>query len=164
MIIDEIRKMESALKVRILTCEAEIIFALFEEDLTSSDLAAISKNANTSFYLTLKRLLEIGLIEVTKDTKDMRVSLYKLNYDTRGRVSTSILQFLEKLYYQNENSSGGTNEGGYASCHEGLVATANKYNSQIAASALNGFNLNHSLNGKSVGIKLNISDRNFASK
>jgi DNA-binding MarR family transcriptional regulator len=75
------RDLERQIKVRLLTCEAEILFNLSLEPLTAGELQARSKNSSTSFYMTLKRLHQMKLIIGTESPADKRRMIYRLADD-----------------------------------------------------------------------------------
>lgn len=72
------RELEKQMKVRLLTCEAEILFNLALSPMSAGDLQARSRNSSTSFYMTLKKLSQMGLIVGNEKPDDRRRVVYHL--------------------------------------------------------------------------------------
>lgn len=72
------RELERQMKVRLLTCEAEILFNLALSPLSAGELQARSKNSSTSFYMTLKKLHQMKLIVGVESADDRRRVVYHL--------------------------------------------------------------------------------------
>jgi DNA-binding MarR family transcriptional regulator len=90
---DIYRELERSTKVRFLTCEAEILLSLAQGARSAGELAAQSKNSSTSFYMTLKRLHQMGLIIGTESAHDKRRIVYHLPQDlgeTLGRATVQM--------------------------------------------------------------------------
>lgn len=77
--INYFRNVEDQIGVRILTCEAEIILSLISGEKSAGELALLSKNSNTSFFLTLRRIQDLGIITSHKSQNDARITMYRLN-------------------------------------------------------------------------------------
>lgn len=81
------QKIESAAKVKCLTCEFEIILALHHHrDMAAGDIFKCSRYSGTTFYATLKRLAEAGAVMVEVDPADKRCNRYNLAYGMRAVI------------------------------------------------------------------------------
>jgi DNA-binding MarR family transcriptional regulator len=85
---DFYRDLEKQTKVRLLTCEAEILFNLALSPLTAGELQARSRNSSTSFYMTLKKLSQMSLIIGLESKDDRRRVVYHLADDLRTSMAT----------------------------------------------------------------------------
>lgn len=86
---DEYRELERQTKVRLMTCEAEILFNLALGPMSAGDLQAKSKNSSTSFYMTLKKLNQMNLIVGIESAADRRRVVYHLADDLRAAITPS---------------------------------------------------------------------------
>jgi DNA-binding MarR family transcriptional regulator len=80
------RDLERQTKVRLLTCEAEILFNLARSPHTAGELQALSKNSSTSFYMTLKKLHQMKLIIGVESKEDRRRVVYQLAEDVLASI------------------------------------------------------------------------------
>jgi DNA-binding MarR family transcriptional regulator len=80
------RDLERQTKVRLLTCEAEILFNLARSPHTAGELQALSKNSSTSFYMTLKKLHQMKLIIGVESKEDRRRVVYHLADDVLASI------------------------------------------------------------------------------
>lgn len=99
--IENIRNLEKLTKQRLLTCEAEILFALADGGLTANELFIKTRNANTSFYMILKKLCDQKIINKQKDKFDKRMSRYYLSNSTNDLIR-KFIQF-SNIYNTSEN-------------------------------------------------------------
>jgi DNA-binding MarR family transcriptional regulator len=87
---EQFRELERQTKVRLMTCEAEILFNLALSPLSAGELQAKSKNSSTSFYMTLKKLHQMNLIVAVESPEDRRRMIYHLADDLRGAISPDV--------------------------------------------------------------------------
>jgi hypothetical protein len=80
------RELERQTKVRLLTCEAEILFNLALSPLSAGELQVRSKNSSTSFYMTLKKLHQMNLIVGIESPEDRRRVVYQLADDLLSSI------------------------------------------------------------------------------
>lgn len=73
--------------IKCITAEYEIISYLYRNiSLSAGELSANSRASNTSFYNTLKRLNEAGIIHSRPDEIDKRITRYFLDDETRSML------------------------------------------------------------------------------
>ena len=83
---ERFRELERQTKVRLLTCEAEILFNLALSPLSAGELQARSKNSSTSFYMTLKKLHQMNLIVGKESPHDRRRMVYHLAEELQSTI------------------------------------------------------------------------------
>ncbi|WP_221792508.1 MarR family transcriptional regulator [Aquisediminimonas sediminicola] len=88
ILIDKIPvNFENVHGIKCITAEYEIISYLYRNiSLSAGELSANSRASNTSFYNTLKRLHEAGVIHSRPDEVDKRITRYSLDGDTRAML------------------------------------------------------------------------------
>lgn len=91
-IYDTLRRVEANTKIRCLTCESEIILFLYYNPRSPAGLIFKgSRYSSTSFYGTLRRLSESGVIVCGPDPSDRRYNVYQLRKEFRMMIERSIL-------------------------------------------------------------------------
>ncbi len=86
-LFDRLREIELSTRVKLLTCELEIILNLYHKPhISAGDLFGCSRHSSTSFYATLKRLTQEGLLVVSVDQQDRRSNIYALNADMTAAI------------------------------------------------------------------------------
>ena len=77
--LERIRRLEDALRVRILTCEAEILFFLRENgDRKIRDLCDISKYSHVTIHDYIRKMVGDNIIEKSANDSDGRRVRYRL--------------------------------------------------------------------------------------
>ena len=86
-LFDRLRDIELANRVKLLTCELEIILNLYHRPhISAGELFGCSRYSSTSFYATLKRLTHNGLLVVSVDQRDRRSNIYALTGDMTASI------------------------------------------------------------------------------
>lgn len=82
-----LRDIEDSAKVKCVTCEFEILLCLYyHPHISAGELFKHSRYSSTTFYATLKRLTQNGLLTVTTDHQDKRSNVYCLGSEIIGIV------------------------------------------------------------------------------
>lgn len=85
------QKIESTAKVKCLTCEFEIILTLHHHrDMAAGDIFKCSRYSGTTFYATLKRLADAGVVIVEIDPADKRSNRYDLAPEMRAVIDSAL--------------------------------------------------------------------------
>ncbi len=75
-----LRSIENVTQTKCLTCDCEIILSVFyQPDMSAGMLFECSRYSSTTFYATLKRLADNGVVVAHTDPKDRRSNVYRLN-------------------------------------------------------------------------------------
>jgi len=75
-----LRTIERVTQTKCLTCECEIILSVFyNPNVSAGYLYGESRYSSTTFYGTLKRLTETGVVICQTDPNDRRSNVYSLN-------------------------------------------------------------------------------------
>jgi DNA-binding MarR family transcriptional regulator len=86
-----LRTIERVTKTKCLTCECEIILSVFYNPKVSAGyLYGQSRYSSTTFYGTLKRLTETGVVICQTDPNDRRSNVYDLNGQYRDEIEIVI--------------------------------------------------------------------------
>ena len=95
--LERIRSMEDDLRVRILTCEAEILFFLKDnEGRKLSDLYEVSKSSHVTIHDYIRRLMAADIIAKASFDGDGRRVSYMLT-EKAGKVLDDLYRQIEGL-------------------------------------------------------------------
>lgn len=82
-----LRELEGCARVKCLTCDLEIVLSLFYcPNISAGELFKRSGHSSTSFYATLKRLTQAGVLTAQVDPLDRRSNVYCLSESVRGDI------------------------------------------------------------------------------
>lgn len=94
---ERIRAMEDELRVRIMTCEAEILFFLKEnESRKIQDLCNVSKYSHVTIHEYIRKMMAAGIIAKEAFDGDGRRVQYTLK-DKAGKVLDKLYREMGKL-------------------------------------------------------------------
>ena len=86
------RDIERDVREKFITCGCEIVLYLYyHERAPAGSIYKTSRYSSTSFYSTLKRLAEDGILVVQIDPEDKRSNLYTLSDDVRQRLDICMM-------------------------------------------------------------------------
>lgn len=92
-LLNILRQIESGVKAKLLTCDAEIIWHLyFNAEETAGIMFKASRFSSTAFYSTLKRLAQSGVISAQVNPADRRSNVYILNPHVREYIDRCLKQ------------------------------------------------------------------------
>ena len=94
-----LRTIERVTQTKCLTCECEIILSVFyNPNVSAGHLFGLSRYSSTTFYGTLKRLTDSGVVICRTDPNDRRSNVYCLNdrcHEEIGSVVRSVPDLLQ---------------------------------------------------------------------
>lgn len=86
-LFDRLRAIELVTNVKLVTCELEIVLSLYHKPNSSAgELFGRSRHSSTSFYATLKRMTQHGLLKVAIDQRDKRSNRYALTPEMAAAI------------------------------------------------------------------------------
>lgn len=87
ILLNVMRQIESDVREKFITCGCEIVLYLYyNESAPAGTIFKTSRYSSTSFYSTLKRLAEDGIVNVQTCAEDKRSNIYTLAEAVRERL------------------------------------------------------------------------------
>lgn len=90
-LLNILREIESGVRAKMLTCDAEIVWYLyFNTEESAGNMFKTSRHSSTAFYSTLKRLAESGVVAAQVNPADKRSNVYAL--------SPAVREFIDRCF------------------------------------------------------------------
>ena len=91
-----VKAVEAGLSMKYYTIEYSIVVHLYEKfDCNAADILDNATFSETSFFYTLRKLLDMGVVEVRSDPLDLRSKFYSLSSQVRMAIDNAHRRIVE---------------------------------------------------------------------